>query len=63
MKKKIKINKKLCIGCGTCVALEPEVFALDNNGKAYVKKNVDVESADLEMVKDSCPVEAIELEK
>jgi len=60
--KKIKVDKKKCLGCGVCISLCPEVFEL-KDGKSKVK-----EKADLEKHKDSikeaikiCPVEAIKI--
>ncbi|MFH1364962.1 MAG: ferredoxin [archaeon] len=52
----IKINKKACIGCGSCEAICPEVFKM-NKGKAEV-----ISKKDLPCVKEaaeSCPVDAI----
>ncbi len=49
-----------CIGCGLCVSTAPEVFEMNADDKAYVKKQPD--PADLDGVKtslESCPVEAI----
>ena len=63
MNKKIKIDKEKCIGCGTCVSLAPEVFELSNDLKAQVKKDANIKNIDLKMIKDSCPTEAIEIEK
>lgn len=53
----ISINKDLCIGCGTCVALCPDVFKINEDNKAEV-----VNEKEKECVKnaaDSCPVQAI----
>lgn len=33
---KIKIDRNLCIGAASCVALEPKVFGLDQEAKAVV---------------------------
>lgn len=57
----VKVNKDVCIGCGTCVSVCPEVFELDKNNKSQVKKNADLEKND-GCIKDSidqCPVSAI----
>ena len=35
---KINIDKEKCIGCGSCTAVCPDVFELDDNGKAYLKE-------------------------
>ena len=53
----VKVNKDLCIGCGTCASMCDEVFEM-KDGKAKVKsgaKNSDC----IKEAKDSCPVNAI----
>lgn len=49
-----------CIGCGTCVAVAPELFAMDN-GHAKVTKQpaTSAEVGSFNMAKSSCPVAAI----
>jgi ferredoxin len=62
MEYKIKIDKEKCIGCGACQAVCPDVFQLDDDGKAKSLFG----STDIECVKeaaDSCPVQAIILEE
>lgn len=56
---KVKVDQDLCIGCGTCVALCSNVFKLNDEGKAVVKKDADYEGCDIEDMIDSCPVEVI----
>jgi ferredoxin len=60
---KVKVNRELCIGCGLCEESCPEVFALDDEGKAYVLPDADFSNCDLEDVANSCPAEAISLEE
>jgi len=62
---KVKIDKDKCLGCGTCVAIAPEVFEIDESGKSKVKEGVDLEkNKDLIIqAKDSCPTQAIEIEE
>jgi len=58
---KIVIDRELCIGAASCVAIAPGVFALDQENKAYV---VDPEGADQETILNaamSCPTKAITL--
>ncbi len=58
---KISIDHDLCIGCGACAAMAPEVFTLGKRGKSEVK---DPNASDDESVKiaaESCPVSAISL--
>lgn len=59
---KVKVDRELCIGCGLCEESCPEVFALDDEGKAYVLPDADFEACDLEEVANSCPAEAITVE-
>jgi len=58
--KKVKIDKDLCIGCGTCEITCPEIFEL-KDGKAQVKKDADFKKGKdcLKKAIDNCPVEAI----
>ncbi len=57
--KKPVVDQDVCSGAAVCVALAPEVFELNDEGKAEV---VDPEGADEETIQqaiDSCPVDAI----
>ena len=54
---KIKVDKKKCIGCGSCAAICPQSFEL-KDAKAYVKKQPAKITCEKEAA-DSCPVEAI----
>ena len=53
----ITVNKDLCIGCGACAALCPDVFQMAADGKSEVidQKNVDCAKNAV----DGCPVQAI----
>lgn len=56
---KIVVDRDLCIGSASCVAIAPGVFALDDENKAYV---VDPKGADNETIllaAQSCPTLAI----
>jgi ferredoxin len=57
---KIVVDRNLCIGAGSCVAVAPQVFALDNEAKAIVLPSATQsdDSTVLEAAK-SCPVAAI----
>lgn len=58
---KANVDKETCIGCGLCPSICPEVFEMDDDGKAKAiadsvpEKCVD-EAKDAE---SSCPVNAI----
>jgi ferredoxin len=56
---KLYIDRALCIGAASCVAIAPDVFELDEENKAVVK---DVGGADNETIllaAKSCPTRAI----
>ena len=58
---KVKVDKDLCIGCGACQALVPDVFEISDDGLAEVKvsevnDNLKEDTAD---VIDNCPTQAI----
>lgn len=56
----MKIDRTLCIGAATCVALAPKAWALDNEAKAIILDTAEDEADDtlLDAAK-SCPVAAI----
>jgi ferredoxin len=58
-----KVNKEVCIGCGSCVAICPEVFKMGDDGKAEVLAG-DFSGMDekITQAKDACPVQAISVE-
>ncbi len=56
---RIEVDRDLCIGSGDCVDAAPEVFSLDDEGKAFV---LDPDAATHDEVVDAarnCPVTAI----
>ncbi|MFA5754242.1 MAG: ferredoxin [Patescibacteria group bacterium] len=53
----VKVDKNMCIGCGMCVGLCPDIFALDADGKSEVIKD-EVTPCAKEAAKN-CPVGAI----
>lgn len=59
-KYKVTVDRNLCIGAGSCVAVAPQTFALDNEAKAIVLDTAKNEEDNtvLEAAK-SCPVAAI----
>lgn len=61
--KKLNVNKDICIGCGACVAIDPEHFDFDDNGYSDVISNENVESENAMNAISSCPVQAISLKK
>ncbi len=59
---RLVIDRELCIGCGTCVELCPDVFELDDEEKSVVKDQDGCSSCDCEEAVDSCPADAISWE-
>ena len=58
---KARVNQELCVGCGLCVSMNPEVFQMDENGLATAVKETEDEALLQESI-DSCPVSAISKE-
>lgn len=60
---KVKVDRSLCIGAATCVAIAPKMFSLDNKAKAIILDTSGEENYQvvLEAAK-SCPVAAIIIE-
>jgi len=58
------VNQELCIGCGTCEGICPEVFHLID-GKSQVKEMSDYTpfKDKIEQAVDACPVQAISIEE
>ncbi len=57
----IKINKDICVGCGRCTEICPEIFKLEENGKAVVISEKDKSCA--MKASDECPVGAIQIDE
>ena len=56
---KITVDRNLCIGAASCVVLAGEVFELDNENKAVVKKYENVPNETILSAAQSCPTKAI----
>lgn len=57
---KISINSKDCIGCGSCEAVCPEVFEM-NDGKPQIKKIDTKKIGSIKEAVESCPIKAIDI--
>ena len=57
------VDRNLCIGAATCVAVSPKAFAMDNEAKAVVLKTSDEDTIEniIEAAR-ACPVAAIFIE-
>jgi len=63
MAKQLTINEEACLGCEACVELCPEVFGLDNLGKAYVMAMEGGSEKCVEEAVAACPARCIAYEK
>jgi ferredoxin len=64
MKLKVKVDKETCIGCGTCIAVAPEIFEFDSDGKSKPKSEIVEDQNLIEKAKDAaaaCPTHSIKL--
>lgn len=59
---KIKIDRNLCIGAASCVALAMKTFELDAENKAIVMDEGGDEAETIKLAAESCPTKAIILE-
>ncbi len=56
----MRIDRNLCIGAATCVAIAPKAWTLDNEAKAVILESADQESdQSLVDAAKGCPVAAI----
>jgi ferredoxin len=57
--KEIHVDRELCIGAASCIAVAPEVYELDGENKAVVKKYSGVDDQTILDSAKSCPTNAI----
>lgn len=55
----VKIDRDACIGCGVCTTICPEVFELDDEGKAIIVKNANLSLNCVDEAIENCPTTAI----
>ncbi len=61
-KYKITVDRDLCIGAASCVALAIKTFALDSENKAVIVEGEGDEAEIIKLAAESCPTKAIILE-
>lgn len=61
--KKINVSEEACIGCGACVAIDPEHFAFNDEGLSHSISNENLEGSELSSAIDSCPTSAISIKE
>lgn len=63
MTPRISVDRNRCEGHALCVALAPEVYGTDDEGKATVLGPVSEDQLDtIRLAVDTCPVAALRLE-
>jgi ferredoxin len=57
----VAVDKNKCLGCGTCVALVPELFKMGTDMKAevIVEKITSVSDEKIKEAVNACPSQAI----
>jgi len=61
-KYKIKVDRNLCIGAASCVALAMKTFQLDGENKAVILDEAGDPPESIKLAAESCPTKAIILE-
>ena len=56
---KIVVDRNLCIGAASCIAVAPGVFELDSENKAVVYNDKGADSETIILAAKSCPTQAI----
>ncbi len=59
---RVRIDRRLCIGVGECVAEAPSVFTLDDEGKSTVIGQGEIDEDLLLAAAEGCPTLAVILE-
>lgn len=58
---KIVVDRDLCIGAASCIAVAPAVFELDAENKAIVRDAAGADDDTILLAAKSCPTQAIKL--
>lgn len=59
-----KVDADMCIGCGMCASTAPEIYQMNEEGKAEAYAGFDEEKeASAREAMDGCPVGAISIEQ
>jgi ferredoxin len=56
------VDYELCVGCGSCVEVCPEVFEVRDDQKCWVIGPDKCNTCDCQQAADLCPSQAIKLE-
>lgn len=55
----VKVDRELCIGAASCVAVSPAIFELDGEKKAVIIKDGADAEENILLAAQSCPTKAI----
>lgn len=58
-KYKVKVDRDLCIGAGSCVAIADKTFSLDGENKAILHAGSTNTPEEILMAAQSCPTKAV----
>lgn len=56
---KPEVDRDLCISCGLCEEICPEVFELDDEDICVIKEGADLDADCIEEAAEECPTDAI----
>ena len=59
MSREVYVDQEICIGCGLCVSIVPEVFRLNQAGVSEVHDPAGSSENRIQEAMDSCPVNCI----
>lgn len=59
MAAEVYVDQEICIGCGLCVSIIPEVFQLNDAGVSEVQSQAGADEVKIQEAIDSCPVNCI----
>lgn len=57
----VSVDRDLCIGCGLCVSICPQVFEMDDERKAIIHTKPAEITGALQEAVDGCPTSAISI--
>ena len=56
---KVKVDENVCIGCGACAGICPDVFEVDDTAKVIAENVPEELEEDVKDAIEGCPVMAI----
>ena len=59
MLREVYVDQDVCIGCGLCASVVPEVFRLNDEGVSEVYDPAGAAESNIQEAIDSCPVNCI----